>query len=229
MTITRDQAWGNSYLWPDGTVPYSQVTGNPRHDCSGYVGGLCWSIPVQSINTVSLVTDGWMYEIPAGELKVADAIGKCGPGTAGNAGHIMLFGYWSPTGLYIAEQAGGPPGPRHRLIKSIPVGYKAYRFRDITGPDEDEDEDEDEDDMTPAQNDLLDNLAWRMDAIYADLPQTRKPGAPSEPNMLHARLVAIEASIDALALASGLDPAALKALVRESVRVELNATKLTGV
>lgn len=145
MQITREQVDANSFLWPDGTVPYAQFGPWPRPDCSGYVGGLCWQIPV-AVSTVTLVTGGWMYEIPQADLRLGDAIGKCGPGTAGNAGHIQLFRWWTATGLAIAEQAGGPPGPRHHEIKRITPGYKAYRFRDIvdsiappTPPQEDDD------------------------------------------------------------------------------------------
>lgn len=133
--ITRDQVVANSYLWADGTVEYAQIDDDPtddepRPDCSGYVGGLCWSIKVP-VNTVSLVTAKWMTEIPATELRPGDAIGDCGPGTDGNNGHIMLVTAVSAKSLDIAEQAGGGPGPQHRTIKAIPRGYKAYRFRDI--------------------------------------------------------------------------------------------------
>lgn len=132
--ITRAEVDARSFLWPDRTVPYQQWgTASPtgdRPDCSGYVGGCCWNIPVP-VNTVSLVTDGWMYEIAPAELLPSDAIGKCGPGTAGNNGHIMLFRGWTRAGLNVAEQNGDGPGPVHHTIKRIPVGYKAYRFRDI--------------------------------------------------------------------------------------------------
>lgn len=134
MVLTRDQAEANSYLWPDGTVPYSQTTGYPRHDCSGYVGNLCWAI-LPPVSTVTLVTSGWMYEIPFADRKKGDAFGHCGPNTEGNAGHIQLYLYDTATGLYIAEQSGGPPGPRHHAIKSLAPGYKTYRFTGITdGP-----------------------------------------------------------------------------------------------
>jgi hypothetical protein len=132
--ITRDQVESNSYLWPDGTVVYQQWgTNSPtgdRPDCSGYVGGCCWNIPVP-VNTVTLVTDGWMYEVPFADRRKGDAFGLCGPGTSGDAGHIQLYIKDTATGLFIAEQAGGPPGPRHRTIKNITAGYKTYRFRDI--------------------------------------------------------------------------------------------------
>ena len=131
--ITRERVDANSFLWPDGTVPYAQFGPWPRPDCSGYVGGLCWAIPVP-VSTVTLVTDGWMHEIAPTSAKLGDALGRCGPGTGGNEGHIQLFRGWSGAiggALAIAEQAGGAPGPRHHTVKRPTSGYKFYRFKDI--------------------------------------------------------------------------------------------------
>jgi hypothetical protein len=144
--VARQQVVNNSYLWPDGTVEYQQWgTASPtgdRPDCSGYVAGCCWGIPVE-VNTVSLVTDGWMYEIPADQLQPGDALGMCGPGTAGDDGHIQLFIRFDNTGLFIAEQTGGGPGPHHHTVKRITPGYKAYRFKGIAdgAPPAQEDDD----------------------------------------------------------------------------------------
>lgn len=131
--VARAVAVQNSYAWPDGTVPYQQwgnasPTGD-RPDCSGYVGNCCWGIGPE-VNTVSLVTDGWMYEIDPKDLLPGDALGKCGPGTAGNDGHIQLFLGFTNSGLFIAEQSGGL-GPQHHTVKRITPGYKAYRFKAI--------------------------------------------------------------------------------------------------
>lgn len=131
-------------LWPMGSVPYSQSTMHQpdgyRADCSGYVSG-CWGIPLNAPNswggqnTVTLVTDGWMHEIAINDLKPGDAIGLCGVGTAGNGGHVQIFGSWlnnipNDNRHYIYEQAGGRPGPTRRLVDWT-GGYRAYRFRDI--------------------------------------------------------------------------------------------------
>jgi hypothetical protein len=126
-------------IWPYQTVPYSMTRIHQpdgyRQDCSGFAS-LCWAIPPGQWggeNTESLVTKGWMSEIAKADLLPGDAVGLCGPGTLGAAGHIQIFERWTDTGLVIWEQAGGTVGPRKRTIKAIAAGYRAYRFRDI-GP-----------------------------------------------------------------------------------------------
>jgi hypothetical protein len=117
---------------------YSQIKRHSpdgyRQDCSGYVS-LCWAIPAPGENTVTLVTEGWMREIPVAELRMGDAVGKCGPNTGGNDGHIQWVESYRPGQLIIWEQAGGGVlGPRRRILTGLRAGYRAYRFRDmITG------------------------------------------------------------------------------------------------
>jgi hypothetical protein len=131
-------------VWTPGTVPYSQSTlhmpDGYRQDCSGYVS-MCWTIPLHApgswggMNTVNLVTDRVMTEIPISDLQPGDAIGLCGPGTAGDDGHIQLVEAVTATGLVIWEQAGGVRGPVRRTIKRPTPGYKAYRYQGIAdGP-----------------------------------------------------------------------------------------------
>jgi hypothetical protein len=146
VTITRSEALrrANS-VWPMGGVPYSQSTIHQpdgyRADCSGYVS-MCWAIPLNApgswggMNTVSLVTDGWMHEINPNDLRPGDAIGRCGPGTAGDDGHVQLFTRWLNTDpndsrYYCLEQTGGTRGP-HETLHNWPAGYRAYRYRDIS-------------------------------------------------------------------------------------------------
>lgn len=140
--ITRSLVLHNAqHGWPYAAVPYNQSTIHKpdgyRQDCSGFVS-MCWGI-MPSLgggpNTVALVTSGLMHEIKPDELKPADAVGRCGPGTSGNDGHIQLFVGWlntnpSDSHYYCLEQAGGGKGPVRRLY-NWPSGYKAYRFRDI--------------------------------------------------------------------------------------------------
>ncbi|MGY0235999.1 hypothetical protein [Longispora urticae] len=151
MSVTRAEILSRAArLWPTGTVPYAQdrihgPTGY-RQDCSGFVS-MCWAIPVDShgsfggMNTVSLVTAGWMREIPAADLLPGDAVGICGPGTGGDDGHIVLFERWlndidTDDRYFGYEQAGGSDGPLHRVIRWPYDGsggpWKAYRFRDIS-------------------------------------------------------------------------------------------------
>lgn len=107
---------------------------------------MCWGIPRNApgswggMSTVSLVTNGWMREIPAGWLQPGDAVGICGPGTGGDDGHIVLFERWASDAeneshYWAYEQAGGRRGPVHRVIRypyDGPTGaWRAYRFRDI--------------------------------------------------------------------------------------------------
>jgi hypothetical protein len=146
MQITRSGVMRRAQsVWPMGGVPYSQTATHPpdgyRQDCSGYVS-MCWALPLNApgswggFNTVSLVTEGWMREIRAADLRPGDAVGRCGPGTEGDNGHVQLFVRWynddpADSRYYCLEQAGGVHGPRQRLMDWIPW-YKAYRFRDIT-------------------------------------------------------------------------------------------------
>jgi hypothetical protein len=118
-------------VWPPGTVPYSQSNVHQpdgyRADCSGYVS-MCWDTGPAGGNTVNMV-GAVMYEISPADLAPGDAIGKCGPGTEGDYGHIQLFEGWAGDGaLWIWEQAGGTWGPQRRWLSAIPWGYKPYRF-----------------------------------------------------------------------------------------------------
>lgn len=154
--ISRDQVLRRaSTFWTKGSIPYDQgrieAMSGYRQDCSGYVS-MCWGIPPNAqpggwggLNTVTLVSGGWMTEIPRDQLRPGDAVGLCGPGTRGDAGHIVIFERWHDddpsTGRYWCwEQAGGQHGPVHRLITyPYPGGgsaWKAWRFRDIAPPTE---------------------------------------------------------------------------------------------
>jgi hypothetical protein len=85
-------------------------------------------------STVTLVTAGYIFEITRDELKPGDLIGHCGPGTGGDAGHVVLFDHWDQghSTYWAYELHGSPPpnGPEHSLI-AFPYhgmeGYKPYR------------------------------------------------------------------------------------------------------
>lgn len=125
--------WRANHIWLENSVYYSQsVTHWPdgyRQDCSGYVS-LCWATSPPGGSTVTLVTDGTMYEINQEELQPGDAIGHCGPGTSGDYGHIQLWEGWDGDGYWVWEQAGGGNGPDHNFYYGSPWwnGYAAYRF-----------------------------------------------------------------------------------------------------
>lgn len=136
----RSEVIARTALWPYAGVPYSQTQrwqGRYRQDCSGFVS-MCWATGMDGpgawggYSTETLVSQGIMKEINASELKPGDAIGICGPGSAGNNGHIMLFEAWynhdpGDNRCWIWEQAGGVNGPRRRLI-NYPFGsYRSWR------------------------------------------------------------------------------------------------------
>lgn len=153
--ISRGEILRRARLWPLSTVSYSQsaihtATGY-RQDCSGYIS-MCWGIPPNAqpggwggLNTVTLVTGGYMSPIPASALLPGDAVAIAGPNTQGNAGHIVLFEKWDTTTptprthYFLYEQAGGTKGPIHRRVAYPYPGYsastttpwRAYRFRDV--------------------------------------------------------------------------------------------------
>jgi hypothetical protein len=148
ISITRAEVLHRAVtIWPLGQVAYSQsAVRDPgwRTDCSGYVS-MCLDLAPPGLSTVTLVTEGHLREITRDELRPGDLVGRCGPGTAGDAGHVVLFDRWEQRPELGQEQAhetywayelrGGPqPGPEHRLIhypyRDL-VGYQAYRYTRI--------------------------------------------------------------------------------------------------
>ena len=140
MSITRGEVLRRATaIWPLGHVPYHQAAVRDpgwRTDCSGYVS-LCLDLPQPGLSTVTLVTEGHLREITRDELRPADLVGRCGEGTAGDAGHVVLFDRWAQAHVtyWAYELRGGPqPGPEHRLIH-YPYqeldGYQAYRYTNI--------------------------------------------------------------------------------------------------
>lgn len=144
VTITRREVIQRAVtIWPLGAVPYSQATVRDpgwRTDCSGYVS-MCLDLAKPGLSTVTLVTEGHIHEITRDELRSGDLAGHCGPGTAGDAGHVVLFDRWDQAHVtyWAYEFHGGPEnGPQHSLIH-YPYhgqdGYQAYRYTKITdGP-----------------------------------------------------------------------------------------------
>jgi len=144
MSITRSEVMRRAAtVWPLGHVPYSQMTvRNPgwRTDCSGYVS-MCLDLATPGLSTVTFITEGYLHEITVDELQPGDLVGDCGPGTGGDAGHIVVFDHWDQGHVtyWAYEFHGGPEqGPEHSLIH-YPYygldGYKPYRYKDIAdGP-----------------------------------------------------------------------------------------------
>jgi hypothetical protein len=147
MSITRSEVIQRAAtVWPLGHVPYSQMTvRNPgwRTDCSGYVS-MCLNLAKPGLSTVTLVTEGYIREITQNELRPGDLVGHCGPGTAGDAGHVVVFDRWEQghDTYWAYEFHGGPQlGPKHSLIR-YPYhgldGYKAYLYKEITDGSQDQ-------------------------------------------------------------------------------------------
>jgi hypothetical protein len=140
MSITRDEVIRRAAtVWPLGHVPYSQTTiRNPgwRTDCSGYVC-LCLDLAKPGLTTVTLVSDGYIHEITLDELRPGDLVGRCGPDTGGDNGHVVVFDRWEAghDTYWAYEFHGGPElGPEHSLIH-YPYqgmdGYRPYRYKEI--------------------------------------------------------------------------------------------------
>jgi hypothetical protein len=137
MPITRSEIIQRAAtIWPLSQVEYCQKTvRNPgwRTDCSGYVS-MCLDLSKPGKSTVTLVTDGDISEITRDELLPGDMVGRCGEGTAGNNGHIVLFDHWHEghETYWGYEFHGGPmKGPEHSLIFYPYHGldsYKPYRY-----------------------------------------------------------------------------------------------------
>lgn len=135
--LTRcETAWGGM-----NKTPYSQdvIKGGYRTDCSGYAS-LVWGVPAGrwgGANTATLVSEGWMYDIPKTSLQLGDAVGVCGPGSEGDAGHIIIFKEWADgarTKFWGFEQAGGQTGPTfHQFsISHWPKAYRTKLLNDVT-------------------------------------------------------------------------------------------------
>jgi hypothetical protein len=132
--------------WPPDSVDYSQSQiwndddgsgphiGGYRMDCSGFASmaaGL--SKAGGGLTTVTFVTTGAIKRISWGQLRPGDFVGACGPGTAGNDGHIMVvISVNRLAGTYtVMEQAGYGPGPdrnTYRIGDGQGRNYLPYRL-----------------------------------------------------------------------------------------------------
>jgi hypothetical protein len=142
VSIKRDEVMRRAAtIWPMGHVKYSQgaLRNGWRTDCSGFVSmclnlaGVGWG----GANTVTLVTGGYVREIARNDLRPGDLVGHCGPGTAGDDGHVVLFDQWRDDNhsRYLAYEMTGEFGPKHRVIHypydGVAGGWKAYQYRPL--------------------------------------------------------------------------------------------------
>lgn len=119
------------------TVDYDQDTATSptghRDDCSGFAS-MCWGLPTPGLSTVTLVTTGAMHPITPAELGPGDAIAIAGPGTGGDAGHIMIVKSWDQRRLVVWEQTP-PRGPQLNAYRGIPEGFACYRLDTLVTPE----------------------------------------------------------------------------------------------
>ncbi len=131
--ITRAEVLARGRYWTSQGVPYSMsgYTNDPqgkiyRTDCSGLVS---MSLHLDdSLSTVTLPSQ--CYQISKAELKPADIVGNLGGGTAGAAGHVMIFNGWvdeSMTTFRTIEET--PPRAVERTRTWGAAAYCSYAFR----------------------------------------------------------------------------------------------------
>jgi putative chitinase len=129
--ITREEILARAQYWVDQNVPYSQSKYAPdeqgksyRTDCSGLVS---MALHLDSSpNTVNL--PDYLTPISWDELQPGDVVGTLGPGTGGDAGHVVLFNGWtdaSHTAFKTLEERGGGSGAVEGERK---IGYKVGDF-----------------------------------------------------------------------------------------------------
>lgn len=139
------------------SIWYSQTSINAftkrRSDCSGLLSYV-WDLPMTgagtylgAFSTTTLYSQGLIVEIPFADLKVGDAIGHCGPNSAGNNGHIALWlGYGDGTtpksgGNHHVWDHGSGWGPNDRWVQwngtstgwLHPDNLKAWRLYTLAG------------------------------------------------------------------------------------------------
>ena len=118
---------------PGGDVSY-------RTDCSGYVS-MAFHLS-SSPSTIDLPS--YVHSISKADLQPGDILGVLGPGTGGNAGHVLIFDGWADSGhtQYNAWEDSGDQGVHHGVIPypywpntsgPSPSLYQPYRYNKETG------------------------------------------------------------------------------------------------
>ena len=102
LNISRDRVLTRArYGWPRRTIPFNRTAihqpSGYRTDPAGFVS-MCYNIPPDAHggpNVVTLLTQGWMREIPLSELHKGDAVGYLGPDALdADGGLIVIFEKW---------------------------------------------------------------------------------------------------------------------------------------
>lgn len=132
------------YGWERKTVPFHKTA---IHQPDGYrtdgpgFAAMCYDIPPDhhgGPNIVTLLTQGWMREIPMADLQPGDAIGYLGPDALDpDGGLIVIFEKWlnDDPSMKIALTWEHLPivgmGPDQRA-RSVDFRWHAYRYAHIT-------------------------------------------------------------------------------------------------
>jgi hypothetical protein len=135
--ITRDEIIARAKAWADSPRAYNMNAIDPatgyRQDCSGYVS-MAWHLSTPGLSTVTLPDVSRV--INKEDLRLGDAVMNGGPGTAGAAGHVILFAGWSNsvhTRFYAYEQTPPQTIYHDRAYPSSP--YKPYRYNRVLEDD----------------------------------------------------------------------------------------------
>ena len=132
--ISRSEIIARARTWVDTPRRYSQDDNDPvsgyRLDCSGYVS-MAWRLAAPGETTVELPDH--CLQIDKDDLLPGDAVMNGGPGTYGDAGHVMLFDAWADTArtaFWTYEQISAGTVHRFRLFPALP--FRSYRLRTVT-------------------------------------------------------------------------------------------------
>ncbi|MEV6304577.1 hypothetical protein AB0M02_34570 [Actinoplanes sp. NPDC051861] len=133
--ISRAEIIARARTWAVAPRAYSQeaydeISGY-RLDCSGFVS-MAWALRPPGETTVEL--PDYCVLIDIDDLRRGDAVMNGGPGTWGDAGHVMLFDAWSDetrTSFWSYEQVSA--GTVHRIVPFPAAPYQPYRLRVVTG------------------------------------------------------------------------------------------------
>ena len=134
LLVSRAQIIERARTWVDKPRRYSHEDNDPvsgyRLDCSGYVS-MAWRLAPPGETTVEL--PDYCVLIDKDDLLPGDAVMNGGPGTYGDAGHVMLFEAWADEGrtaLWTYEQISAGTVRRIRLFPDLP--FRSYRLRTVT-------------------------------------------------------------------------------------------------
>jgi hypothetical protein len=132
--ISRVEILERARSWVDAPRRYSQEDNDPvsgyRLDCSGFVS-MTWRLAAPGETTVEL--PDYCVLIDKDDLLPGDAVMNGGPGTYGDAGHVMLFDAWvddTRGAFWTYEQISVGTVHRARLYPASP--FRSYRLRTVT-------------------------------------------------------------------------------------------------